>query len=74
MLKNRLDLFTTVNRGVQSRKRASFGAVLRVVLKVVLEVDFGTLRRPLSATQTEFQFLATRRISTQHLSLREQYV
>ena len=51
-----------------------FGAVLRVVLKVVLEVDFGTLRRPLSATQTEFQFLATRRISTQHLSLREQYV
>ena len=51
-----------------------FGAIWRVVLKVILEVNFGTLRQPLSATQTEFQSLATCHISTQHLSLREQYV
>ena len=44
---------------IKVENEGRFGAVLRVVLKVVLEVVFGTFRRPLSVTQTEFQFLAT---------------
>ena len=44
---------------IKVENEGRFGAVLRVVLKVVLEVVFGTFRRLLSVTQTEFQFLAT---------------